>query len=65
MNATETVVAGSTREDKMRELMVDYCFWNFPVLTDEVARFSALLVDNAGLGLEIFTRFRFHLSSRR
>jgi hypothetical protein len=51
LNATETVVAGTTREDKMRELMVDYCFWNFPFLTDEVARLSALLVDNAGLGL--------------
>lgn len=62
LNATETVVAGTTEEDEMRELMIDYCFWNLPFLTGKVTRFSALLADNTGLGFEIFTRFNLHLS---
>ena len=62
LNATETVVAGTSQEDEMRELMVDYCFWNLPFLTGRVARFSALLADNTGLGFEIFTRFNLYLS---
>lgn len=60
--ATETVVAGTTQQDEMRELMIDCCFWNLPFLTSKVARFSALLADNTGLGFEIFTRFNLHLS---
>lgn len=62
LNATETVVAGTTQEDGMRELMIDYCFWHLPFLTGKVTRFSALLADNTGLKLEIFTRFNLHLS---
>lgn len=60
--ATEVVVAGTTQEDKMRELMIDYCFWNLPFLTDKVARFPALVAANSGPGFEIFTRFNLHLS---